>query len=122
MNSAGCGCGCDEPEITYYEPLISTLNLLANKYALETVSIIDSHGPMRFATLEAHLPEASSSTLSNRLHELVDDGLATRTQYDEVPQRVEYELTESGHELQVALEPMLKWVSDREIPAQSHNS
>jgi DNA-binding HxlR family transcriptional regulator len=122
MNPAECGCGCDEPEITYYEPLIGTLDLLANKYALETISIIDSHGPMRFATLEAHLPNASSSTLSNRLHELVDDGLATRTQYDEVPQRVEYELTERGHELQAALEPMLEWASARQIPSPLHES
>jgi len=122
MHSTECGCGCDEPEITYYEPLIGTLDLLANKYALETISVIDSHGPMRFATLEAHLPEASSSTLSNRLHELVNDGLATRTQYDEVPQRVEYELTDRGHGLQAALEPMLEWASAHEIPAQSPES
>ncbi|WP_312907440.1 winged helix-turn-helix transcriptional regulator [Natronosalvus caseinilyticus] len=122
MNSARCGCGCNEPEITYYEPLIGTLELLANKYALETIGVIGSHGPMRFATLEAHLPEASSSTLSNRLHELVDGELSTRTQYDEVPQRVEYELTGRGHELQAALEPMLEWASSHEIPAQPHES
>ncbi len=122
MDSTGCGCGCDEPEVTYYEPLVDTLNLLANKYALETISVIDSHGPMRFATLEDYLPGASSSTLSNRLHELVDDRLATRTQYDEVPQRVEYELTEQGHDLQAALEPVLKWASAHEIPAQPHES
>ena len=117
MDSTGCGCGYDEPELAYYEPLVDTLDLLANKYALETISVIDSHGPMRFTTLEAHLPEASSSTLSNRLEELVENGLATRTQYDEVPQRVEYELTGRGHELQTALEPMLTWASAHEIPA-----
>jgi DNA-binding HxlR family transcriptional regulator len=117
MTSTECGCGCDERELTYYDPLAETLDLLANKYALETISVIDSHGPMRFATLERHLPEASSSTLSNRLHELVKNGLATRTQYDEVPQRVEYELTERGHELRSSLEPLLEWASTREITA-----
>jgi DNA-binding HxlR family transcriptional regulator len=115
---SGCGCGRSEPEVTYYEPLIAVLDRLGNKYALETISIIDSHGPMRFTTLEAHLPGASSSTLSNRLNELVEDGLATRTQYDEVPQRVEYELTERGHELRSALEPLLKWGSRRSVPSE----
>ncbi|AGB39133.1 winged helix-turn-helix transcriptional regulator [Natronococcus occultus] len=117
MTATECGCGCDEPEVAYYDPLVDTLGILANKYALETISVIDAHGPMRFATLETHLPDASSSTLSSRLHELVDDGLATRTQYDEIPPRVEYELTERGHELRAALEPILEWSSAQEIPA-----
>ncbi|MFP8954257.1 winged helix-turn-helix transcriptional regulator [Natrialbaceae archaeon A-arb3/5] len=122
MDPTGCGCGCDEPEVTYYEPFVGTLDRLANKYALETISVTDSHDPMRFATLEDHLPEASSSTLSNRLHELVDDELATRTQYDEVLQRVEYELTDRGHDLQTALGPMLEWSSAHETPQINRSS
>jgi len=39
---------------------------------------------------------------------------ATREQYDEIPPRVEYELTEDGEELAERLRPVLEWVQSRE--------
>ena len=109
MHSEGCGCGCSEPEVEYYQPLTDAMALLSKKYALETINVIDTHGPMRFTTLEDHLPEASSATLSDRLDELVDESLVTRTQYEEIPPRVEYELTEKGHDLRQSIESLLDW-------------
>lgn len=114
MHSKGCGCGCSEPEVEYYQPLTDAMALLSKKYALETINVIDAHGPMRFTTLEDHLPEASSATLSARLDELADGGLLTRTQYEEIPPRVEYNLTDSGQELRHRLEPLLDWATARE--------
>lgn len=69
---------------------------------------------MRFTTLEDHLPEASSATLSDRLDELADESLVTRTQYEEIPPRVEYNLTDDGQELRRRLEPLLDWAASRE--------
>lgn len=114
MQSEPCDCGCSEPEVEYYQPLADAMTVLGKKYALETISIIDAHGPMRFKTLKDHLGEASSATLSDRLGELVDEGLVTRTQYEEIPPRVEYELTEDGHEFRGRLEPLLNWAEERE--------
>lgn len=108
MAAPSCGCGCDD-EVVYYEPLLDTLDDISNKYSLETLSIIDAHEPARFATVEEHLPEASSSTVTDRLSELVDAGFVTRTQYEEIPPHVEYELTEKGREFQESIEPLLDW-------------
>lgn len=113
MGTESCGCGGSEPELEYYRPLADVMSLLGKKYALETISIIDSHGPMRFKTLQEHLPEASSKTLSERLEQLVDEGLVTRTQYEEIPPRVEYELTMEGRDLRRNLEPLLDWSTTR---------
>ena len=109
-SSSSCECGRDD-EVVYYEPLLDALDDISNKYSLETLSVIDAHEPARFATIEAHLPEASSSTVSNRLSELVEARFVTRTQYEEIPPRVEYELTEKGHELRQSIEPLLDWAS-----------
>ncbi|GAB7017408.1 winged helix-turn-helix transcriptional regulator [Halostagnicola bangensis] len=109
MATESCSCGDSEPEVEYYQPLADAMSVLSKKYALETISIIEKHEPMRFKTLEEHLRDASSKTLSDRLDQLVDKGLITRTQYEEIPPRVEYELTEDGRELRQHLEPLLDW-------------
>lgn len=114
METDSCSCGGSEPEVEYYQPLADAMAVLSRKYALETISIIDAHEPMRFKTLEDHLSDASSKTLSDRLDQLVKEGLVTRTQYEEIPPRVEYELTEEGREFRQRLEPLLDWAKMRE--------
>ena len=64
-----------------------------------------------FGDLETHLSTASTSTLSDRLDELAEAGLVMRTQHNEIPPRVEYELTEQGEQLRERLEPLLEWAT-----------
>lgn len=96
--------------ITCYCPVSGLMETLGRKYALHLVCIVGAHGTPRFSDVERHLPEASTSTLSTRLEELAEHGIVSRTQYDEVPPRVEYELTDEGAELARRLEPLLAWV------------
>jgi DNA-binding HxlR family transcriptional regulator len=78
---------------------------------MQLITVIGAHGALRFSDLEAHLSTASTSTLSARLDELVETGIVTRTQYNEIPPRVEYELTETGDQLRARLEPLLEWAT-----------
>ncbi|OIB57297.1 transcriptional regulator [Natrialba sp. SSL1] len=80
---------------------------------MQLVSIIGAHDSLRFAEIEEHLPTASTSTISKRLDEFEDTNLVSRTQYNEIPPRVEYSLTEDGHELGERLEPLLEWAEQR---------
>jgi DNA-binding HxlR family transcriptional regulator len=108
----GFDCATDDPRC--YCLLDDVLGLLGQKYVMDIVCVIAVHGTVRFGTLETHIPEASTSTLSARLDDLEDEGLVTREQYDEIPPRVEYELTGEGEELAERLEPVLEWVQARE--------
>jgi DNA-binding HxlR family transcriptional regulator len=74
--------------------------------------VIASHGTVRFGDLEAHFPEASTSTLSARLDDPEEAGLVAREQYDEIPPRVEYELTDAGAELGERLRPVAEWAAE----------
>jgi len=96
---------------TCYCPLTGVINTLSQKYAMQLVSIIGAHDSLRFAEIEAHLPTASTSTISKRLDEFEEAGLVSRTQYNEVPPRVEYALTEDGNELRTRLGPLLEWAA-----------
>lgn len=99
---------------TCYCPLTGIIETLSRKYAMQLVSIIGAHESMRFAEIEDHLSGASTSTISKRLSEFEEEGLVSRTQYDEIPPRVEYALTVEGEEVRTRLEPLLAWANSRE--------
>lgn len=86
------------------------LRLVARKYALQIIALLDANGPLRFTEIEAALETTSSSTLTEHLDDLADAGLIERRWYDESPPRVEYELTERGRELNARLEPLVTWM------------
>lgn len=94
-------------------PLGGVVETLSRKYAMQVVCVVGAHDQLRFSEIEAHLPVASTSTLSARLDELVAAGLLDREQYDEIPPRVEYSLTDDGAALAERLEPLLEWALDR---------
>ena len=54
-------------------------------------------------------PAKFQKVLSKQLKELVDDGLVTRVQYDAIPPRTEYFLTDWGKELIGALDLLYVW-------------
>jgi len=97
---------------TCYCPLTGVIETLSRKYAMQLVSIIGTHDSLRFAEIEDHLASASTSTISKRLDEFEEAGLVSRTQYNEIPPRVEYALTKEGYEVRQRLEPLLEWVSE----------
>lgn len=94
---------------TCYCPLTDLMDTLSSKYAMQLISIVGAHESMRFGELESHLPGASSSTIANRLREFAEADLVKRTQYNEIPPRVEYSLTAEGDEVRRRLEPLLEW-------------
>ncbi|WP_245778664.1 winged helix-turn-helix transcriptional regulator [Halomicrobium zhouii] len=105
---------CDADEPPCHCLATDLIDVLGRKYALDLVCVVAHHEPVRFGLLEEHLPDASTSTLSTRLDELETEGLLTRERYDEIPPRVEYELTDDGRELGERLRPVLDWIAERE--------
>ena len=91
-------------------PDTDLMDVLAGRYTMQLVCIVDAHGTVRFSELESHLPDASTSTLSTRLANLVEAGILDRQKYDEVPPRVEYELTRDGRGLARRTRSLLSWV------------
>ncbi|WP_435177147.1 winged helix-turn-helix transcriptional regulator [Halorussus sp. AFM4] len=97
-----------------YCRLGGVMELLSSKYAMQVLCIVNATGPTRFREIESLLGDASTSTLSARLDDLAAADLLTRTQYDGIPPRVEYDLTDDGRELAERLGPVLEWVGERE--------
>ena len=65
-------------------------------------------GPRRFVDLQSSLA-ISPNTLSGRLKELVQAGLLSRTVYNEIPPRVDYEATQKALDLCPVFEALSDW-------------
>lgn len=100
-------------EVRCYCRLSGLVDLLGSKYAIQIVCVVGGLQPVRYGEIEAAFGDVSSSTLSTRLDELREAGLLERQQYDEIPPRVVYSLTDDGEELRALLEPLLEWVESR---------
>ena len=73
--------------------------------------------PCRFATLRDAIPGITDRMLSERLHELEEEGLVDRNVVPETPVRVEYSLTRKGKELAHAINAISGWAEKWMPPA-----
>jgi DNA-binding HxlR family transcriptional regulator len=69
-----------------------------------------SQKKVRFTELSRLFKHVSTKTLASRLKELEEDGILSRTAYNEIPPRVEYSMTEKGQSLALAVEPLTRWM------------
>jgi DNA-binding HxlR family transcriptional regulator len=63
----------------------------------------------RFATLRSAIPDITDRMLSERLHELEQEGIVVRTVVPDTPVRVEYALSEKGRALGAAFDAIAEW-------------
>jgi DNA-binding HxlR family transcriptional regulator len=66
-------------------------------------------GPRRFGELRRLVTGISEKMLIQQLREMERDGIVERKDFQEIPPRVEYALTELGASLTVALGPLCEW-------------
>jgi DNA-binding HxlR family transcriptional regulator len=99
-------------ELSCYCPIDGVIDAISKKYSLQIVGLLGSNGPMRYSDFEEVLGVTSSSLLSTRLEELSEEGLIERRSFDEMPPRVEYSLTPRGRDLELRIQPLLKWAAE----------
>lgn len=86
------------------------LNQIGESWTVLVVGAL-ADGPRRFKDILERVDGISSKMLTQTVRALERDGLVTRTQYAEIPPRVEYELTPSGRELIAPLHALEDWAT-----------
>jgi len=84
------------------------LSRIGDKWSVMIVGALHN-GPVRFNGLRSNINGISQRMLSRTLRNLERDGLVTRTQYPEIPPRVEYELTRLGRSLEPVIKQLWEW-------------
>lgn len=85
------------------------LNILNGKWKLQIMWEISKLGTVRFNELQRNLDGISSIMLSRSSNELSEYNLVSRKQYNEIPPRVEYTLTDLGKSLCPVLHALEDW-------------
>ncbi len=86
-----------------------TLSLINGKYKMTILYTLMEFGIVRFNEMQRYIGSITFKTLSRNLKELEADGLIIRTEYPQVPPKVEYSLTEKGKSLVPILDQMCEW-------------
>ena len=84
------------------------LDRVADKWSLLIIELLGT-GPRRFTELHREIDEISQRMLTLTLRHLERDGLVTRTVHPVVPPRVDYDLTDLGRSLLVAIDGLVSW-------------
>ena len=74
--------------------------------------VIDNNEIVRYGDLRRAVYGITNTMLAQSLKELEQDGLVCRRQYDEMPVRVEYSLTEKAKSLIPILLELKRWGKD----------
>ncbi|MCO1338496.1 transcriptional regulator [Kocuria polaris] len=89
-------------------PSRTSLARIANKWTAMVVIAL-SNGRLRFGEIRNLVDGISGKVLADTLRELERDGIVSRTAYDQMPPRVEYELTALGQTLREPLSALGQW-------------
>lgn len=89
--------------------LDATLRVISGKWKPLILYFLAQDGPTRYGELRRAIRDVSDKVLIQQLKELEGDGLVKRTDYKEIPPRVDYSLTPLGLSLSLALVPLCTW-------------
>lgn len=90
-------------------PLNYAMSLIGGKWKMQILCALNNQGRMRYNELKRKLDGISNTVLAGSLKELEETGLVKRTEFLEVPIRVEYESTGMTDELMPILESFSNW-------------
>ena len=90
-------------------PVTPVIQMLQGKWKLQIIYELCIKSPLRFGALKKMLQPVTNTALTNALKELEADALVRRIQYNEMPLRVEYSLTEKGRDLLPVFYAIMQW-------------
>lgn len=79
-------------------PVATAVSLIGGKWKLLILRNLKAR-PWRFNELQRNLDGISQKVLTDSLRQMIEDGLAYRYDYHEMPPRVEYSLTQLGRQM-----------------------
>ena len=91
------------------QPFEYTLALIGGKWKMPIIFWLGKKEILRYGELKKVLGSITHKMLSNQLKELVQDGLIIRTEYQQVPPKVEYRLSEKGSSLEPVMKSICMW-------------
>lgn len=90
-------------------PLEYGLDIFGGKWKSRIICVLAEKNLLRYSSLRKEMTNITDAVLSAALKELIADGVVERKQYNEIPPRVEYSLSEKGISVIPILQSICKW-------------
>lgn len=90
-------------------PLEYGLEIFGGKWKSRIICVLAEKKVLRYSELRKEMGNITDAVLASTLKELINDGIILRKQFDEIPSRVEYSLTEKGVSVVPILQSICKW-------------
>ncbi|MBH0170107.1 MULTISPECIES: winged helix-turn-helix transcriptional regulator [Fictibacillus] len=101
-------------------PLTFALTLIGSKWRLPIIWALWKNKTIRYNELKRQVDGITNMVLSQSLKEMEKQGLVVRTQFMEIPPRVEYSLTEAGEALIPSLKSLAEWGKEMQVKVKDH--
>ncbi|MGF6907284.1 winged helix-turn-helix transcriptional regulator [Fusobacterium sp. PH5-44] len=93
-------------------PIRHMISILGGKWKLPIICMLSNGLPARYSLIKRKLNGITNVMLAQSLKELEEYKIVHREQYNEVPPRVEYKLTERANKILPALIELAMWAAE----------
>ena len=90
-------------------PLEYGLDVFGGKWKSRVICVLAEKRLLRYSSIRSEMANITDAVLASTLRELMADGIIARKQFDEIPPRVEYSLTEKGLSVVPILQSICRW-------------
>lgn len=90
-------------------PLEYGLEIFGGKWKSRIICVLAAMNTLRYSELRKEMTNITDAVLAATLKELIADEIIQRIQYNEIPPRVEYSLTEKGCSVVPILQNICRW-------------
>lgn len=86
-----------------------TLSVIGGRWKVGILASLLDNEVLRYSEIKSKLPNITERMLIKQLKELQNDGLIIRKDYQEIPPRVEYSISEKGRSVESVLVTLRHW-------------
>lgn len=90
-------------------PLEYGLDIFSGKWKSRVICVLAEKKTLRYSSLRKEMVNITDAVLAATLKELIADEIIERIQFNEIPPRVEYNLTDKGRSVVPILQSICKW-------------
>lgn len=98
-----------------FDRIANALSIISGKWTLKLLYIIGFHKVIRYGEIRRQAAPITHKMLSTQLKELEKNGLIIRTEYPQVPPKVEYSLSDKGWGLFPMFDSLFNWIVEYDV-------
>ena len=90
-------------------PLEYGLDIFGGKWNSRIICVLAEKHTLRYSEIRKEMTDITDAVLASTLKSLISDNIVRREQYNEIPPKVEYSLTDKGKSVVPILQSICKW-------------